>query len=165
MAEEKAPTPEKKKLPIKGLIILVAIMALEGGVFAMWMSFSGPRSAEAGQASTPVTNKAPEPNREIKIVDIRPTNNKSGRMYYYDMSVVVECTAENAPKVEDLCKKREAHIQDALATIVRRAEPQHLQEPDLETLRRQFAATLKDVFGEDAIVKVLIPKCTPIPAF
>ena len=85
-------------------------------------------------------------------------------MYLYDMEVAVECKKDKKEQVEALVKQREGAIRDTLSTIVRKADPQHLQEPDLETLRRQVHAALDEIFGPDMIDKVLIPRCVPYRA-
>lgn len=153
-----------KKLPVKSIGVLVLLMLLEGGAFATWIALSKPHAAIGAEPEKPVASKVVDPNVELKILECRAPNTKTGKTYLYDMEVVVEVPKEKQALVEAVNKQRAAYILDALATIVRKADPQHLQEPDLETLRRQIRAALVEVFGEDAIVKVLIPRCTPYRA-
>jgi len=55
-------------------------------------------------------------------------------------------------------------IKDRLASIVRAAEPQHLQEDGLATMRRQIKFELERILGEKLTIhEVLIPECTPYP--
>jgi flagellar basal body-associated protein FliL len=164
MAEEQAPAAARRKFPIRSILVLAVIMLVEGGAFSLWMIFSGPAEASAGQVAGVVDAKPTQRTMEIKVLEFRGTNTKTGRTIHYDLEIAVECEKEKGPIVEDLCKKRDAKIRDELAPIVRRADPQHMQEPDLETLRRQIGATLTEIFGEGVIEKVLIPRCTPFRA-
>jgi len=51
-----------------------------------------------------------------------------------------------------------------IAEVFRKAEPSHLLEPELATLRRQIKAALTDRLGYDAdneplVMEVVIPRC------
>ena len=68
-------------------------------------------------------------------------------------------------KVQILLDNREATIHDRLAKLVRSADPRQLEEPGLETLRRQIKHEMEQIVGQEGFFKeVLIPKCTPFRA-
>lgn len=158
MAEQEA--APRRKLPIKSVLVLLLVMLLEGGIFVLWSMFAGPQTAKAvGEVPTePVREYA-----EIKIYDLQATNDKTGKLWSYKVEIVIECPKDKAALAEDIRQRRDAAIRDALSTIIRKADPQHLREPDLQTLRRQFHAALEEIFGDDIIDRVLIPRCEPYP--
>lgn len=163
MATETTAAPERKsKVPWKSILVLVGIMMLEGGVFALWMTFADPKSA-SGAGNPDVPTQVVNASAEVKVLEFQAFNRKTGRTYRYDISVCVECAKQDQKTVEVRRDERRALIQDEFRTLVAKADPQHLQEPDLETLRRQFKATLDEVLGEGLVKRVLIPSCCPYP--
>jgi flagellar basal body-associated protein FliL len=64
---------------------------------------------------------------------------------------------------KDTCKglidARKATIRDRLDTLLRNADPKYLNEPGLETLRRQIKFELDKVFKDEKLVdEILITK-------
>ncbi len=166
MADEGKPGSEgqatqRKKLPLKSILILAVIMLLEGGMFAAWMLMADPNKAggavgeSSGQSESTV---------ERQILRFRGPNRKTGRLVLYDIEIAVECDKEDAGRIETVRKKRDAYIRDRIRAIIARAEPQYFEEEELPTLKRQIQAVFDDVFGEGRIQRVLIPDCTPYRA-
>ena len=61
-------------------------------------------------------------------------------------------------KAANLVKANQARINDRVNFIIRAAEPQHLKEPGLDTIKRKLKAELDRVLGEENLIKeVLVP--------
>lgn len=99
------------------------------------------------------------------MVDFKPPNRKSGRLYLYTVQIVAQTKAEKQERLAQLIKQHESHIKDRIRMIVAQSDPDKLgggSEPGLETLRRQIKYQLDDIVGEGIIERVLVPQCTPI---
>jgi flagellar basal body-associated protein FliL len=164
-AEEKpSEAPAKKKLPMNLIVTAVAVLALEGGTVGLMLKMSGgPKRVEAEPVAT-----APAPevikDVEVPIVDAKLPNNLSGHLFLYDIAVVAKVSEKNKDKVTDLLTDRAAELKDRIRTIVASSDPKYLNEPGLETLRRQINYQLDQDLGPDLIKDLLIPKCTPYRA-
>lgn len=167
--EKPAEKPEaeaapKKKLPIKMIATALAVVLLEAGtVGGMWMMSSGPKRVEAEPPATAPAEKVIK-DTEVPIVDAKLPNNQGGRLYLYDITVVAKISEKDKEKVTSLLQERAAEIKDKIRTIVASSEPKSLNEPGLETLRRQITYQLEQDLGQDLIKELLIPKCTPYRA-
>ena len=69
---------------------------------------------------------------------------------------------------EEFAEKLAAHenaVRDRLSCLIRSANPQHLNEPGLEVIRRQIMAELGKVLGgEKLFERILLPRWTVIRA-
>jgi flagellar basal body-associated protein FliL len=150
-------------------LILVAIMAAEGGlIFAgMKMFGAGASSSSAGEVEREgeggaLSDDEDKPRgelAEVLLADTDAFNNRSGRLYVYHIQVTGLVKAVDKERVEQQVETRQATIRDRINTIIRGADPQHLNEPGLETLRRQIQFELNEVLGDDSLVlELLIPK-------
>ena len=164
---EPAAAPKSKKL-ITGLILL-AIMVAEGGLIfaAMRMFGASPATTAAGEVDgdaaeasslddegTPVGELA-----EVLLADTDAFNNRSGRLYMYHIQVTGLVKVANRDRLEQLAAERGATIRDRINTVIRGADPKHLNEPGLETLRRQIQFELNKIIGDDSLIlELLIPQ-------
>jgi hypothetical protein len=99
------------------------------------------------------------PQVEVKVTDVVAYNRRSGRVILYQMSIYVEVDAEYMRDIDELIENRINTIDDRLSQIVRASDPKYLEEPDLNTIRRQFKTTLEDIFGEKELInKILLPQ-------
>jgi flagellar basal body-associated protein FliL len=173
MASEKPPAPAaapagdkeapKKKGGLKMIIAAAVVVVLEIGTVGVTMKLSsGPKQALAEPITT---TKAVEVEKdvEVKLIEASLPNNKSGKLWRYDLQVVAKVSEKNKEKVTALFTEREAEIRDQIRTIVAASAPEALAEPGLETIRRQIAYQLELNIGKDLIKEVLIPKCNPSP--
>ena len=154
-----APETTKRKLPMKSIIIIAAIILLEGGLFAAFMMFTGPADA-TGETTDSATEKV-DKFVEIAVAKGRFPNNQNGRWIYYDLEIGIQCDEEQQEKVTKTIEKRSALIRDRLRIIVAEADPQIFDDPTLTTFRRQVERLLTEVVGDDEVKGVLIPKCDP----
>ena len=160
--------PAKKGLPIKTIGIVGVVMVMEaiavGGAFVML----GPKKSAAEVAEHSIAEDPGNEVAEIDISDEKYQNMQQGKVWFWDLAVVAQVKAKNSEAVETKLGQRKAEIREGLGQIVARAQPQHLKEPDRQTINRQFSAFLAKVFGNDAegkplIERVLIPRCRGIP--
>ena len=85
---------------IKSIMIILAIVLLEGGMFAAWMIFDGPDDATAGTGE--MTAKPAELMAETMVLDDgRAPNRRSGRLYMYDIQISIETDKESTEKVKE----------------------------------------------------------------
>jgi flagellar basal body-associated protein FliL len=163
-----APSPAVESPPRRrfGTAAIIAIvMVIEGiALFAAMRLLGGkPESAAALELLEPTT-RAVIDEQEVQVVQLRALNVKSGRPVLYSLKVFVRAQADKAEVIRRQLEKKRATIEDAVARIVRSADPSHLTEDGLETLRRQIHYEMGRITNEEAsILEVLIPECTPYP--
>lgn len=165
------------RLPVMFGVVMVleAILLFAGFKF---LGGGSPQSAsgahvsgnsEHGEAAPPngaepvTTNKK---NVTVRILDGRFTNNQSGRIYIYEVSIHALVKSEAEKQVTETVKDREALINDRVRTTIGKLDPAKLGggEPGLETLRRQVKYQLDEIIGEGIIDEVLVPRCIPYRA-
>jgi flagellar basal body-associated protein FliL len=103
---------------------------------------------------------------ELAVVDFRAPNKQAGRIFLYDVTIVVQIRAEAEEKTKAILTERAALIKDRIRTIIAQSDPEKLgggSEPGLETLRRQVKYQLDEIVGEGIIDEVLVPRCIPFP--
>lgn len=154
----------KKKMPVKMIAIALGVVVLElatVGVTAMMAG--GPKRAVADVPVEP-KHEVVERDVELPILEARLPNQSSGRLFLYDLKVVAKVPEKNQAKVKELLTERQSEVQDRIRTIVASSDTKTLNEPGLETLRRQINYQLEQDLGHDLIKELLIPKCTPFRA-
>ncbi len=165
-AAENEASSSKGSSPIKAIIIVAAILFLEGGTIVGTMMFSGgPESVEAIDVQTELED---ELNKlvEVLVVAGKFDNQRSGRTYLYDTEVFVTVRNKNVEQFKEELETVKTQLSVDIQTVFRRAEPAHFQEPTRATLTRQIKAKLDGRFGVDGndesiIQSVLIGKCLP----
>jgi flagellar basal body-associated protein FliL len=141
----------KKKLPMKMLIVVAAVMLVEGAVLGgLWMMFGG--SPEAVQAE-PIEDDAlaeQEEFVEVLLIGDKFQNTRQGaQAYLYDASVYVLVRRKNVAHVEAEIESQMARIRQDVTQIFAKAEPAHLNEPERQTLKRQILASCEERFGKE----------------
>lgn len=169
-AAESAPAPEAKPKASKGTlktaIMLVAVLALEGGTIGLTMMMvGGPREVQG------VSLEADEQANQNKLVEVlvvkdKFENLKTGRQFLYDTEVYITVRQRDETTVSDALKSQKAQISMAVGTIIRQSEPAYLQESTYATLRRQIKSKLDDMLGNDpsgepVVQDVLVTRCIP----
>lgn len=163
-----APAP-KKKFP-KTLVIVLAVAVVQGGAFFAIFKFMGGHPAPAqAEASHAIETEAPKPApgvAEVTLVkNFKVPNNKSGRVWLYDVDISIVVAVDQKDKLKQLVEERGGEIGDCIARIMRGATEQILREDDLRILREQVAEGLADITGDKALIqRVLIPRFVPIPS-
>lgn len=165
--EQEASTSEgstKKKKPIKLIGIVAGLMIAEGAaVFVVAGAGGGAQDAHAEQVEHGATDDALRPV-EIPLVEEKFQNMQTGRVWIWDIEIVLQVKGKNQEHVKGTLALREAEIKEGLAGIFRRAQHNHLKEPDLTTLNRQISRYINELIGPDhegnpRVDRVFIPKC------
>jgi flagellar basal body-associated protein FliL len=166
MAEQEQQTQKNRSVsPLMTLLILSGVLIMQvGTVGAAYWLWGGPSEAKADAAAKDAAAEAKQPV-EIKVVDAKFQNTRTGRSYLYDTEVYIVAKQKHKQFVKKRLKARSAQVSTEIATIIRRAEPSYFDEPERATLTRQFRAALNRVLGETEagksyIDKVLIKKMT-----
>lgn len=159
----------QKKVPLKMFLIFSVVLMIEGvAISLVFLLSSGPEPVKADGAAMDLEALAEQPVEVLVIAD-KFQNTRTGRSYLYDTEVYIVIRQKYQEDVESDIETKRAQITADIATIFRRAEPAHLREFELATLRRQIEAALKNRLkpAEDntsVIEEVLIGKCTEIRA-
>jgi flagellar basal body-associated protein FliL len=170
MADEATSQSTGKKKRIPTTFVIVAIVAIVEGVgfYAAAKLLGGgpqPSYGEPGEHYAPGEDPAVQSaSAEVVLLDkFKAPNTKSGRLYIYDLDIVIKVPAQDKEQIEQLVGERKGEISDIVARIVRSADPRVLAEDELKTLRMQVQHALTPVLeDEDLIERVLIPRCVPI---
>lgn len=96
---------------------------------------------------------------EIELPECRPSNKMSGKLILLRMRVSVLVATPQADKAKGLVDANKARITDRINFVVRSADPQHLNEPGLETIKRRIKQELDRILADDRLVQeVLVPE-------
>ncbi len=163
-SEQLPENKSKKSLITFGLF--GGVMLVEGVAIFLCMRLLGtqPDPTLGVEGLNPPATQPWAETEELEVVQLRVQNMNSSRATLYSVKVVVVVHQNDAEKIKEFLASKQNTIEDALSRIIRSAEPQHLAEPGLETLKRQFLFELNALIGDEAsIERVLIPECTPLP--
>ncbi len=157
-----AESSRKKKLfPI---LVVAGLMLAEGvGIYlAMKTLGTDPQAVEANAGDEkgvgPDGQPADAMDVELAICKLDAFNKKTGKLLMIHIEVVVIVSPEERKRIEKLIELRQKTISDRITTIIRNADPKYLNEPQLETIRRQIKFELDKIVGaEDLVKEVLIP--------
>ena len=174
MAEQ---TPESdalksppKKFAAKTLLILGGVLVMEiATVVAVFMIAGEPPIAEGATSAGKDLLLDLEQPMEVLVVADKFPNSKRGKTYLYDTEIYIEIRKKNDAPVQNRIDNMAARIRADVATIFRKAEPTHLLEPELSTLKRQIRAALDKRLGQDEngdpyVDDIQIPKCNQFRA-
>ncbi len=165
--EETAEPGASKRKKIVPIIIVAGLLALEGGGIYIGMKLFGAKpapveaaaGAEAAAAEMSDSDRLRTDTVEVPLTSTDASNNLSGRLYVYHIEVSALVAAAKGDELTELIADKKATIQDRINKVIRGADPKHLNEPGLETIRRQIQFELNKIFGDDSLVlELLIPK-------
>ena len=171
-AEAQAPNPtpppaEPAKRSKRPVIIVAVLMLLEGAaIFAVAKYFfmSEPSDVQAvevdplarpgGESAAPQQLTA-----EVEIAECRPSNFVSGRLVNFKLRVSALVLLTDEAKAAELLEANQSRITDRINFIIRSAEPHHLAEPGLETIKRRMKHEIDAIVGDQHLIReVLIPE-------
>lgn len=158
---EQAPA-KKKGLPLP--IVVGALMAVEGvAVFGVVKMMSAPKQAEASHLAG-ADDAAQQALVEVPLVEDRFQNMQTGRVWLWDVQIVLKVMSKHEDHVAFVLASREAEMKEGVSMLFRRASHAQLKEPGLETINRQITAYIQQVIGTDAeghpyVERVMIPRC------
>lgn len=95
---------------------------------------------------------------EVKLAECKTFNKETGKLVLFHIRVSVLVASTEADRARKLVEAKQARIEDRVNTVIRSAEPRHLNEPGLETLKRRLKFELDRIFEDPRLVQeVLIP--------
>jgi flagellar basal body-associated protein FliL len=156
------PAPAERRSMFTALIV-GGLMLLEGaGIFAAVKLVGGqPQPIEAAVRTELLDehgNLQP-PNTELRVTEVMAFNSKTGRVFIYHLTVFAEVDTQHAARLERVLQHRRNTVEDRFSQVIRGCDPKYLDEPGLETVRRQFKAALEQVLGAQVPIKeILIPQ-------
>ena len=96
---------------------------------------------------------------EVEVAECRPSNKMSGKFITFHLRVSVLVAAADVEQVEKMVKAKRARLLDRINFVVRSADPRHLNEPNLETVKRRLKHEFDRIFGDEELIEaVLIPQ-------
>ncbi|MFQ5413618.1 MAG: flagellar basal body-associated FliL family protein [Phycisphaerae bacterium] len=142
------------------LLVVGALMAVEGvAVFAVSRMFApAPVTAEASTGSaSDADDGAPGDQAEIVLSKCRPTNKTTGKLITFSISVSGLVARDRLEEITQMVADKQSRLDDRVNYVVRSAEVQQLNEPELQTIKRRLKQEFAKVFGDDAVIdEVLI---------
>jgi flagellar basal body-associated protein FliL len=161
MAEDiitQTPEPGSKK---KTAVMMTAILIVEAAVIVgAFFLVGGPPDVSAMSSTAAIEAAADERVIEMLVLDDRLPNNKSGITYIYDTEIYVQVKQRYEAQVSGELDQFENEIRAEINAVWKTSEPQHFQEPMLETLTRKIYAMFDERFGADQETgERIIAKC------
>ncbi len=141
-----ADTPSKKKTAVMMTVILVLEAAVIVGAFFL---VGGPPDVSAVSVAGEIEAAADDKVIEMLVLDDRLPNNKSGITYLYDTEIYVQVKQRYDARVSAELDQFENEIRSEINAVWKTSEPQHFQEPMLESLTRKIYAMFDERFGAD----------------
>ena len=167
MADQQTPetTQQAPKggLPMMTLAVVGGALLLQIGVIAAVFFLAGGPAPVQAQGAVPDELANANKPVEVLLVKGKFQNTKTGRTYFYDTEIYVVVKRKHQEQVTGYIDSMTAQISEDTSIIFRRAEPSHLLEPTLNTLKRMLKASVDEKFGRDEeglpiVEKVLITK-------
>ena len=162
------PDPRAAQTPGKGrmmpVVVVALLMGVEGvGVFFLVKAIS-PDPVPALAAGTESDEHKPgsgdqDQFAEIELAECRPSNTMTGRFITFHVRVSALVSSADLERAERLVRAKRARLEDGVNTVIRSADPKHLNEPSLETIKRRLKHEFNGIFGDEQLIKrVLIPQ-------
>lgn len=148
--------PPARKLPVKTLILVGALLAIQLSVVgALFVMMGGPEEASADAAVPDPVMLAQQP-REVHVATGKFPNSRTGRTFVYDTEVYIVVAEKHRQKVTELIENNRAQITEDLREIISRADRSQLTEPTLATVKRQLKARFDTRIGADEDGKPIV---------
>ncbi len=165
MADEVAQVESKPAKSGRRLaIVIVALLMIGEGaaIYFLTNAISGrPAVAGAGEGEEGDGVAAPLESEfvEVKIAQCRPSNRKTGKTITLKLDISVLVDPAERERIEKMVEAKEGRLLDRVNFVIRSADPKHLDEPGLESIKRRLKHEFHKVFGEDELIKeVLLPE-------
>jgi len=171
-ARPEATESSEPKKSSKSLVLVLVLMAVEGVAIFFGTKFltgsapaavaaSEPQAAE-GEAKHGEQTPATQEFAEVELGECRPVNRVSGKLINFRMRVSLLVRTSNSERVKTLVEGNKARINDRVNFVIRSAEPSHLNEPGLETIKRRLKSELDRILADELLIQdILIPEMLP----
>ncbi len=163
MAEEAPVTPEeqkaKSKLPLKTIIIILAVLLLEGGTITVFMVFKGgPTSAEGTDPIQGDTQVDLKEYVEVPLTESFNVDNYMGgkTRIVITMEVCAKVSKEKGDEFMGLVDSHTTEIKDAMRTLVASSQPDQIKDPKLQVIKREIQTSVEKIVGEGMIHEILV---------
>jgi len=151
-----APKSGGKKFAIITVVLLIVEGAVLGGVF---MILNKPKTAEA---TAPVVVADPEEEKivEVLMLNERLANDRSGLTFVYPTEIYVQVKKKHEESISEEIERLKNELRADISALWRTAEPQHLQEPRMESMTRRVETLLRERFDKrGADEEPVVQKC------
>ena len=171
MAEEAPVTPEeqktKSKLPLKTILIILAVLLLEGGTITIFMvSKGGPSPAEG---TNPIAGDTQIDQKEYAEVILAESFNVDNYMggktrLVITMEVCAKVAKDKGEDFKGLVDSHKTEIKDTIRTLVASTQPDQVKDPKLQVIKREIQTGVEKIIGEGLIQEILISSWQSYPA-
>ena len=158
-SEEKAAPFTNRNRNLLTAVVVGGLMLLEGvGIFvAVKFLGGGPDTLQAVDGLGGESDGDGKlSSSEVRVTDLLAFNSNDGRVFVYQLSVYAEINTEDSPKIKDMIESRQNAIDDRFSKVIRGSDPKYLDEPGLETLRRQFKHELGEILGDESHIRAIL---------
>ncbi len=158
-SEEKAVPFANRNRNLLTAAVVGGLMLLEGvGIFvAVQFVGGGPGTTEASDGTGEGSDADGKlSSTEVRVADLQSFNKKDGRVFVYQLSVYAEIDTKESAKIKDMIESRQNAIEDRFSKVIRGSDAKYLDEPGLETLRRQFKHELGLILGDESHIRAIL---------
>jgi len=151
----------KKKGKLIPILVISILMIGEGIAIFFLVKSVSPAPAESMASSDDLGLDAfgGDKMAEVELVECRPSNRMGGKLITFHIKVIGLVSAEDQTRATELVEAKKARLEDGVNIVIRSAEPKHLNEPGLETIKRRLKYEIGRVFGDDELIKdILLPQ-------
>ena len=170
-APQQDEAPKKSGPPIKTIVVILALLVLEGAAIVFLMTMLGKPSEVAAQELMQDPDQEQALVHELPVLQDKFSNAKQGRLWIWDMEIVIAVEGRHQENVQAVLDRRASLIRSGIGRIIASAQHAYFQEPGSDTIRRQILDFLNadelvgtDAEGEPMVQDVLIPSCIGFPA-
>jgi flagellar basal body-associated protein FliL len=163
MAEEAPVTTEeqkkKSKLPLKTIIIILAVLLLEGGTITVFMAFKGgPKPAEGTNPIEGETKVEQKEFAEITLAESFSVDNYMGgkTRLVITMEVCAKVAKDKEEEFGGIVESHKTEIRDAIRTLVASAQPDQIKDPKLQVVKREIKTGVEKIVGEGVMQEILV---------
>ncbi|TWU12943.1 hypothetical protein CA54_17690 [Symmachiella macrocystis] len=147
----------KKKIKAAGLVIGLTVVMM--GVGYMFMPESSAENLAEDDESALAASEIEDDTAEVEIGQFNCTNSRAGIdiSVHVNFSLVAEVQKSNEQNFLDAKDLYEARIRDIVNRVARSASRDDLNDPALDTLKREFREGINRIVRKHYIVKIHIP--------
>ncbi len=152
---------KQKKSKLVPILVISILMIGEGiGIFFLIKSVNpDPAKTMANNGNLGLGTFQGDSMAEVELVECRPSNRMAGKLVTFHIKVSGLVTSEDHERAKELVEAKKARLEDGVNIVIRSAEPKHLNEPGLETIKRRLKHEIGRIFGDDELIKdVLLPQ-------
>ncbi len=144
------------------IIVIALLMVGEGAaVYFVANALSPAPVASLGMEADGMSGEGVDQNAfaEVELAECRPNNRMTGKMITFQIRISALVPIARLEEATNLIEAKKSRIRDRVNFVVRSAEPKHLNEPGLETVKRRLKAEFDGLFEDPELFRdILIPE-------